>query len=86
MFPEGNGRAEATNKTIVPNLKKKLEARKGQWADELHVVLWAYRTTPRRATGKSSFSLTFGVEILIPAKIGAPMLRWQLSFKNEELK
>ena len=27
-YPQGNGQAEATNKTIVQNLKKKLKARK----------------------------------------------------------
>ena len=27
-YPQGNGQAEATNKTIVQNLKKKLETRK----------------------------------------------------------
>ena len=67
-YRQGNGQAEATNKTIVQNLKKKLEAKKRRWADELHGILWAYRTTPRRATGESLFSLTFGLEAIIPAE------------------
>jgi transposase InsO family protein len=44
-YPQANGQVEAVNKTIKENLKKKLEERKGVWADELPMVLWAYRTT-----------------------------------------
>ncbi|XP_024014549.1 uncharacterized protein LOC112088502 [Eutrema salsugineum] len=51
-YPQGNGQAEAANKTILDGLKKRLDAKKGRWADELEGVLWSHRTTPRRATGK----------------------------------
>ena len=47
-------------------------------------ILWAYRTIPRRSNGESPFSLTFGAEAVIPAEIGVPTLRRQLSFKNED--
>ena len=39
---------------------------------------------PRRATGESPFSLTFGVEAIIPAEISVPTLRRQLSLENED--
>ena len=32
-------------------------------------VLWTYRTTPRRSTGETSFSLTYGAEAVIPAEV-----------------
>ncbi|CAL9223814.1 unnamed protein product, partial [Arabidopsis halleri] len=63
---QGNGQAEASNKTILSNLKKRLNARKGGWYDELQPVLWAYRTTPRRATGETPFSLVYGMEAVVP--------------------
>ena len=50
-------------------LKKRLEGTKGKWAEELPDVLWVYQTTPRRSTGESPFSLTYGVEVVIPAEI-----------------
>ena len=31
--------------------------------------MWAYRTTPRRSTGETSFSLTYGAEAVIPAEV-----------------
>ncbi|XP_074301332.1 uncharacterized protein LOC141632713 [Silene latifolia] len=45
--PQSNGQAESSNKIIVENLKKKLEEIRGKWAEELPLVLWADRTTPK---------------------------------------
>ena len=41
----------------------------GNWAEELPNVLWAYRTTPHRSTRKTPFSLTYGAEAVIIAKV-----------------
>ena len=38
-YPQGNGQAEAINKTIVNGLKKRLNDAKGRWVDELAHVL-----------------------------------------------
>ena len=48
VYPQSNGQAEATNKVIMTELKKRLEGTKGIWAKELPNVLWAYRTTPQK--------------------------------------
>ena len=50
-------------------LKKRLDGAKGKWAKELPNVLWAYRTTPRRSTGETLFSLTYGAEAVIPVEV-----------------
>ena len=68
-YPQSNGQAEATNKTIVNGLNKKLDGAKGRWAEELPNVLWAYRKTPRRSTRETSFSLTYGAKAVILAEI-----------------
>ena len=56
-YPQANGQAESTNKTIVNTLKKWLEAGKGEWVEKLLEVIWSYRTTPRQSTGETPFSL-----------------------------
>ena len=61
-YPQGNGQAEAVNKVIVSRLKKRLDDAKGRWVEELPHVLWIYRTTPRRSTGETPFSMTYGAE------------------------
>ena len=43
--------------------------------DELPGVLWAYRTTSRKLIGLSLFALTYGMEAIIPTKIGVPILQ-----------
>ena len=39
VYPQSNGQVEATNKTIVNGMKKRLESAKGKWAKELPNVL-----------------------------------------------
>ena len=48
VYLQSNGQAEATNKAIMTELKKRLEGTKGMWAEELPNVLWAYWTTPQK--------------------------------------
>ena len=87
-YPQGNGQAEAVNKVIVNGLKKRLDDAKGKWVEELPHVLWTYRTTPRRSTGETPFSMTYGAEALIFLEIGFPTSRtssFNPSDNNEQL-
>ena len=43
--------------------------------EELPHVLWIYRTTPRRSTRETPFSMSYGAEAVIPVEIGFPALR-----------
>ena len=74
-YPQRNGQAEASNKTLLTTLKKRLDAAKGKWVDELPGVLWVYRTTIERPTNISPLALTYGMEAIILTKIGMPTLR-----------
>ncbi|XP_074296944.1 uncharacterized protein LOC141627610 [Silene latifolia] len=74
--PQSNGQAESSNKIIIENLKKKLEEIGGKWAEELPLVLWADRTTPKVATGQTPFSLVFGAEAVIPSEVRVPTHRY----------
>ncbi|XP_028073207.1 uncharacterized protein LOC114275383 [Camellia sinensis] len=85
-YPQLNGQAEASNKTILDGLKKRLEKAKGKCLEELPNVLWAYLTTPRRSTGETPFSLPYGMETVIPLEIGMPTIRsksFQPDLNNE---
>lgn len=50
-----NGQAEAANRVILLGLKRLLDDTKGNWADELPHVLWAYQTTPYYSMGETHF-------------------------------
>ena len=74
-YPQGNGQAETVKKVIISGLKKRLNDTKGEWVEELLHVLWTYRTTLRRSTGETPFSMIYGAEAVIPMGTGFPMLR-----------
>ncbi|XP_071734215.1 uncharacterized protein [Rutidosis leptorrhynchoides] len=59
--PHANGFYEVTNRDIV--------------SDELPNVLWAHRTTFKKSTGETPFSLVYGSEAVIPAEILVPTHR-----------
>ena len=76
-YPQVNGQAESTNKTIINTLKKHLEAEKNEWAEKLPEILWSYRMTPRRSIGETPFSLVYGSEAVIPIET------WLLTARSE---
>ena len=39
QYPQSNGQAESSNKTLLTTLKKRLDSAKGKWVDELLEVL-----------------------------------------------
>ena len=87
-YPQNNGQAEATNKAIVNGLKKRLDSAKERWAKKLPNVLWAYRTTPRRSTRLTPFSLTYGAEAVILAEMNlcsARVARFDPAQNNERM-
>ncbi|XP_071901042.1 uncharacterized protein [Coffea arabica] len=76
---------ENVNRTILHGLKTRIESARTGWLDELPTILWVYRTTPRTATQKTPFVLTYGTEAVIPAEIGVPSSRVQyFAVQNNE--
>ena len=47
----------------------------GGWIVHLLDALWAYRNSPKSATGFSPFSLVYGTEVVSPVEIITPSLR-----------
>ncbi|XP_071689187.1 uncharacterized protein [Rutidosis leptorrhynchoides] len=83
--PQANGQCEVTNRDIVHAIKERLGMKRSGWV-ELPKVLWAHRTTHKRSTGETLFSLVYGSEAVIPVEITVPTERI-LSYsegKNDE--
>jgi len=60
---------ESSNKQILNGLKKRLDAAKGLWADELSTILWSIHTTEKSATGETPFMLVYGSEVVLPIEV-----------------
>ena len=75
-YPQANGQAESTNKTVINIINKRLEKAKGLWANKLPGVFWAYRTTTKTSTSETLFSLAYGTEAVIPVECSIPSARY----------
>ncbi|XP_072072956.1 uncharacterized protein [Arachis hypogaea] len=84
--PRTNGQVESANKVILSGLKRRLDNKKGAWADELASVLWSYRTTEQSSTKETPFRLTYGVDAVIPVEIGEPSPRLLLKGVEEAVE
>jgi hypothetical protein len=52
-YPQGNGLAESTNKTLIQILKKTIEMNQRNWNLKLIDALWERRMTPKENIGVS---------------------------------
>ncbi|GJX78575.1 reverse transcriptase domain-containing protein [Tanacetum coccineum] len=73
--PQTNGMVERANHSLGEGIKARLDARSKNWMEELSHVLWAHRTMIKSNNGDTPFSLTYGIEAVIPTEIGMPALR-----------
>nr|XP_025679639.1 uncharacterized protein LOC112779552 [Arachis hypogaea] len=84
--PQTNGQVESANRIILSGLKKRLDNKKGAWADELASDLWSYRTTEQSSTKETPFRLTYGVDAVIPVEVGEPSPRLLLKGVEETVE
>ena len=56
------------------NLRRNLEDKRGAWLKELPKVLWAQRTTKKRAIDESPFALVYGADIVLLIEVEIPIL------------
>uniref|UniRef100_A0A2N9H6T6 Integrase catalytic domain-containing protein n=1 Tax=Fagus sylvatica TaxID=28930 RepID=A0A2N9H6T6_FAGSY len=74
-YPQGNGQAKATNRMLLRILSKMVFDYGNDWRTHLEDVLWAYRSSPKIATGFTPFSLVYGTNTISPTKLVVPSLR-----------
>ena len=74
-YPQGNGLAESSNKSLVRIIKKLLEDNKKAWHTKLKYALWAGRISTKRAIGMSPFQLVYGAEVIFIASLGVPVMK-----------
>nr|GEX44494.1 reverse transcriptase domain-containing protein [Tanacetum cinerariifolium] len=73
--PQANGLVERVNRSLGEGIKARLDERSKNWLEEISHVLWAHRTMIKSINGETPFSLTYGMEAVIPVEIGMPTLR-----------
>jgi hypothetical protein len=72
-YPQGNGLAESSNKSLSRIIKKLLEENKKSWDSKLKFALWADRVTIKKSIGTSPFKLVYGTEAIFPVQLVLPV-------------
>ncbi|MCO5610456.1 hypothetical protein L7F22_064694 [Adiantum nelumboides] len=73
-YPQANGQAESTNKTLISILTKIVEAHRTDWDLKLTSALWAYRTAYKVAINCTPFKMVYGQEAVMPWEFVIPSL------------
>jgi hypothetical protein len=81
-YPQGNGLAESSNKTLIRIIKKLLTENKKSWDSKLKYALWVDRISTKRSLGTSPFHLVYGIDVFFPTQLGIPVLK----FLQEEIE
>jgi transposase InsO family protein len=68
-YAQANGQAEASNKSIVKLIKRKIEEYLRRWHEVLSEALWAHRVSKHRAIQVTPFELVFGQEVVLPVEV-----------------
>lgn len=86
-YPQVNGQAKNVMRTVMDDLKKRLEEAGGTWVEDLQHILWAYQMTPRKATTETPFTLTYEFEAKLSMEVFHPTQRVEEyeDESNEEL-
>lgn len=88
-YPKANRKVENTNRTILDGIARKVKATGSTWYKELTSILWAYRTTQRRAIDETPFALTYSCEARVLIEALVPLgraMQYDPGQNNENLK
>ena len=75
-YPQGNGLAESSNKSLVRIIRKLLENNKKSWDSKLKFALWDNRVTNKKSIGTSPFKLVYGIDSIFPIQLVLPVAKY----------
>ena len=74
-YPQGNGLAESSNKSLSNIIEKLLEENKKNWHKKLTNALWVGRLTTKKSIRTSPYELVYGMEAIFPSSLGVPIMK-----------
>ncbi|KAK1678267.1 hypothetical protein QYE76_039115 [Lolium multiflorum] len=80
-YAQANGQAEASNKSLIKLIKRKIDEHPRRWHEVLSEALWAYRMSCHGAIKTSPYQLVYGQEAVLPWEIKAGSRR--ITFQND---
>ncbi|KAK1682013.1 hypothetical protein QYE76_042861 [Lolium multiflorum] len=80
-YAQANGQAEASNKSLIKLIKRKIDEHPRRWHEVLSEALWAYRMSCHGSIKTSPYHLVYGQEAVLPWEIKAGSRR--ITFQND---
>ncbi|KAK1609279.1 hypothetical protein QYE76_032952 [Lolium multiflorum] len=80
-YAQANGQAEASNKSLMKLIKRKIDEHPRRWHEVLSEALWAYRMSCHGAIKTSPYHRVYGQEAVLPWEIKAGSRR--VTFQND---
>ena len=75
-YPQGNGLAKSSNKSLVRTIKKLLDDNKKAWNSKLIFALWANRVSTKKSIGTSPFQLVYDTDVVFPTSLALPVMKY----------
>ncbi|KAK1617589.1 hypothetical protein QYE76_023106 [Lolium multiflorum] len=69
-YAQANGQAEASNKSLIKLIKRKIDEHPKRWHEVLSEALWAYRMSCHGAIKTTPYQLVYGQEAVLPGSQG----------------
>jgi transposase InsO family protein len=79
-YAQANGQVEASNKSLIKLIKRKIDEYPRKWHDVLSESLWAYRMACHGLKKVTPYQLVYGHEVVLPWEFEAGS-RW-LALQN----
>jgi hypothetical protein len=77
-YPQGNGLAESSNKSLINIIKKVLNENKKSWHVHLKYALWENQIGTKKSIGTSPFQMVYGIDMVLPINLALPVMKlWQ---------
>ena len=77
-YPQGNGLAESSNKSLISIIKKVLRKNKKSWHVHLKYTLWENQIGMKKSIDTSPFQMVYGTNAVLPINPTLPVMKiWQ---------
>jgi transposase InsO family protein len=81
-YPQGNGLAESSNKSLIKIIKRLLEDNKKAWDSKLKFSLWADRVTTKRSLASLLSNLYMGLKPFFLLSLALPVEKFFQDYKE----
>ena len=74
-YPQRNGLAESSNKTLINIIKKLFKQNQKSWHSKLVHALWADRLTTNKSINMSPYQVVYGLDAVFPTSLGMLVMK-----------